>query len=63
VQAIDEKIVIDRAKCIDCLCCQELCPQGAVSLVRVNPLARRLIPLDRMLKDRPAGEKKEKGHW
>ena len=32
---------IDYGKCIRCYCCQELCPQNAVS-VR-TPLLRRLI--------------------
>ncbi|MGE5507773.1 MAG: DUF362 domain-containing protein [Chitinophagales bacterium] len=45
VKAIDQEMRIDRSACIECLCCQELCPQGAVSLRRVNPVARRLIPL------------------
>lgn len=45
VKAIDQALQIDRAACIECLCCQELCPQGAVSLRRVNPIARRLMPM------------------
>ncbi len=30
----DDRVVIDYAKCISCLCCQEICPQGAVSIRR-----------------------------
>ena len=32
---------IDRDRCIRCFCCQEFCPQGAMT-VRRTPVARLL---------------------
>jgi len=36
-------VVVDRAQCIACFCCQEMCPEGAI---RVSAgLAARLLRL------------------
>ena len=46
VQAIDAKTKqIDYNKCIECLCCHELCLHRAVNLKRENPAARWVLPL------------------
>lgn len=42
VQAEKETIRIDRARCVRCLCCHEMCPTGAMG-VRPNLLARLLL--------------------
>jgi uncharacterized protein (DUF362 family)/NAD-dependent dihydropyrimidine dehydrogenase PreA subunit len=34
--------VVDRKKCIECLCCHEVCPEDAVE-VRLSGLARRFV--------------------
>lgn len=64
VKAIDAGLVIDRRACIECLCCQELCPQGAVRLQRVNPLARRLMPVEKMeARAFAPRDGRRRGHW
>jgi Fe-S-cluster-containing hydrogenase component 2 len=30
----NDRVVIDYKKCINCYCCQELCPYGAVTIAR-----------------------------
>ncbi len=37
----DGKVVVDRALCVTCLRCQEICPDGAIRLKR-SPLLRLL---------------------
>lgn len=64
VQAIDGELRIDRRACIECLCCQELCPQGAVRLVRVNPVARALMPVEKMQQRVASPDaRRGRGHW
>jgi len=38
---VDKRPVLDEDKCIECLCCHELCPRDAVD-VRLSWLARML---------------------
>ncbi|HEX3015503.1 MAG TPA: DUF362 domain-containing protein [Desulfobacteria bacterium] len=46
VEAIEPKTKnIDYQRCIECLCCHELCPNQAVILKRSNPVARAVLPL------------------
>jgi Fe-S-cluster-containing hydrogenase component 2 len=46
VQAIDKETkLINYDKCIECMCCHELCLHKAVQLKKSNPVAGAMIKL------------------